>query len=283
MKKLIYFLFAMLTVACDNIHTVDAPWDTKPIPVVFSILSPDVPVQVYLNQTCNSNYLPVKNPFTEAKVFICGPDSNWTELTRLKADTSVFVDLKKTFSIEKGKTYSLKIELDNKTVHAQTTIPAVAATIESAVCKYKPMAENTSYSVRINNEWVAVNGFPIKVTCKLLPEKDYGYDLSAFANTSVGLTYLIDNVFESNDFACPKDSSSFMLRLYTLEPNFKKYQIEGMITEMDDTGGNLMAAIIQKFGGVLPQFSNIVNGVGLFSCYVTDSTRVDVTNYPPQN
>ena len=273
----------MLTVACDNIHTVDAPWDSEPIPVVFSILSPDAPVQVYLNRTCNSNYLPVKNPYTEAKVFICGPDSNWTELMRLKADTCVFVDLGNTFLIEKGKTYSLKIELENKTVHAQTTIPPVAATIESVVCKYKPEVENMSYSVLINHEWVAVNGFPIKVTCKLLPDKDYGYDLSAFGNTSIGITHLIDNVFEYNDFACPKDTSTFMLRLYTLDPNFKKYRIEESIIEMEDFGGNPIVAIIQKFGGVLPQFSNIVNGVGLFSCYVTDSTRVDVTNYPPQN
>lgn len=273
MKKLIYFLFAMLTVACDNIHTVDAPWDTEPIPVVFSILSPDAPVQVYLNRTCNSNYLPVKNPYAEAKVFICGADSNWMELTRLKADTSVFVDLGNSFSIEKGKTYSLKIELDNETVHAQTTIPLVAATIESAVCKYNPLVKD-----------YIIPSFPIKVKCNLLIDKDYGYDLSAFKDAGVGLTYFIDNVYESQYFATPKDSSSFILRLYTLEPNFKKYQIEYSIIGMEgDLGDNLLFALIQKFGGVLPQFSNIVNGVGLFSCYVTDSTRVDVTYYPPQN
>jgi hypothetical protein len=31
-----------------------------------------------------------------------------------------------------------------------------------------------------------------------------------------------------------------------------------------------------SFGGVLPQFSNIVNGVGLFGNIVTDSKRVTV-------
>lgn len=283
MKKLIYFLLVLLAVACDNVRTVEAPWDSEPIPVVFSILSPDAPVQVYLNQTCSSDYLPNKNPYAEAKVFICGPDSNWTELTRLNPDTCVFVNERNTFHIEKGKTYSLKVELENITVHAQTQIPAVAATIMSAVCTYKPQSENVSYNVRINNEWIPVNGYPIKVACNLLTDKDYGYDLSAFNNADVGLKYPINNVYEFNDFACPKDSSSFMLRLYTLDPNFKKYQQEGSIIEMDDFGGNPILAIIQKFGGVLPQFSNIENGVGLFGCYVTDSTRVEIEDYPQQN
>jgi hypothetical protein len=280
MKKIIYFLFAILAVSCENFHTVDAPWDSDPIPVVFSILSPDTPVQVYLNQTCNGNNVAVKNPYTEAKVFICGPDSNWTELTRLKPDTSIFVVAGNTFTIEKGKTYSLKVELNNKTIHAQTTIPAIGGIIEEALCSYKPGSQDSYYGVLINREMVEANGFPIKVTCKLPTDKDYGYDLSAFSNADFSLIYFNNNVYEYNGFACPKDSSTFMLRLYTLDPNFKKYQTESLIVEMEDFGGNPLAAIIQKFGGVLPQFSNIENGVGLFSCYVTDSTRVNVTNYP---
>ena len=283
MKKIIYFLFVMLAVGCENIHTVEAPWDTDPIPVVFSILSPNVPVQVYLNQTTNSNYLHVKNPYAEAKVFICGPDSNWTELTRLKPDTSVFVAAGNSFLIEKGKTYSLKVELNNKIVHAQTTIPAVGGIIEKAVCTYIPEVQDSYYSVLIDNKWVRANGFPIKVTCKLPTDKDYGYDLSAFRNADMRLISFKDNVYDYNAFVCPKDSSSFMLRLYTMDTHFKKYLTESLIVEMEFFGGNPLSAIIQKYGGVLPQFSNIVNGVGLFSNYVTDSIRVDIANYPKQN
>ena len=74
-----------------------------------------------------------------------------------------------------------------------------------------------------------------------------------------------------------------MLRLHTQDPNLKKYQTESSIIEMEDFGGNPILAIIQKFGGVLPQFSNIENGVGLFSSFVTDSTRVVINNYPQLN
>ena len=279
MKKISCFLFVILAVACDNIHTVDAPWDSEPIPVVYSIISPDAPVQVFVNQTCNSNYPHVKNPYPEAKVFICGPDSIWTELYRLKADTCVFVDAGNSFLIEKRKTYSLKIDLVNKTVHAQTSITPVAATIESVVCNYKPVEKYSSVML-IQHELVEVNGFPIKVTCKTLPDKDYGYDLSAFRKANIEIKYLIDNVYEYKDFPCPKDTSSFMLRLYTLDSNFKNFLVEESIIEMEDFVGNPIVTIIQKFGGVLPQFSNIENGVGLFSWYVTDSVRVDITNYP---
>jgi len=280
MKKLIYFLFVLLAVACDNYHTVEAPWDTEPIPVVYSILSPDTPVQVYLNQTCSSNYSPIKNPYAEAKVFICGPDSNWTELTRLNPDTCVFVNAGNSFFVEKGKTYSLKVELENITVYAQTTIPAVAAKIVAATCTYKSEEENVFSGVRIDNEWVRVNGFPLKINCNLPTDKEFGYDFSAFRNADIRLSYVINNMYESNSFPCPLDSASFMLRMYTLDPNYNKYQIERSIVEMDDLGSSPIIAIIQKFGGVLPQFSNIVNGVGLFSSYVTDSTRVVIKDYP---
>jgi len=283
MKNTISFLFLILIASCDNVYTVDAPWDTASIPVVFSIISPNAPVQVYLNKTYNSAEVVEKNPYPEATVFICGPDSNWNELTRLKEDTCVFVDATHTFTVEKGKTYSLKIELKNKTVHSQTTLPTVPGKIEEVTCTYKPEVENTSYSISINNKWVKVIGFPINLKCKLPTDKYYGYDLTAFANSDIRLIPVIDNKYSTLDFACPLDSSAFTLRLHTLDPNYKRYLLEGEIIEMEDFGGNPILAIIQKFGGVLPQFSNIENGVGLFSCYVTDSIRVNIINYPQQN
>lgn len=283
MKKTIYFFILIFFASCENIKTVDAPWDAKSIPVVFSILSPNEPVQVYLNKTYTSTSPITGNPYPEARVFICGADSNWKELTRLRPDTCIFVDVENSFTVEKGKTYSLKIELENAVVRAQAILPAVAATIESAICTYKPEEENVSYHILINHEFVPVNGFPLKVKCITPTDKDYGYDLTAFSNARIGFVPLIDNTFISNSFPCPKDSATFMLRLHTLDPKLKKFLTGQSIIEMEDFGGNPVLAIIQKFGGVLPQFSNIVNGVGLFSSYVTDSVRVSVTNYPQEN
>ena len=84
-KGLLFICFSCCLCACDRTEIVGTPWNTEQIPVVYSILAPGEPVQIYLNKTVNSNLVVEKSPYPEAKAFICGPDSNWIELIRLKA------------------------------------------------------------------------------------------------------------------------------------------------------------------------------------------------------
>ena len=143
---------------------------------MYSVISPTEPVQVYLSKTYNSIYPAEKSPYPEASVFICGTDSNWIELTRIKTDTIVFVDAQKRLTVEKGKTYSLKIVLNNKTIHARTTVPATEATIKEATC----MATGSTNNVNVNGEWLPYYVNTINVKFALPVHTEYGYYMTAF-------------------------------------------------------------------------------------------------------
>lgn len=279
LKKCLVFLacLALLT-ACGRSEIVGSPWDNAQIPVVYSVISPNEPVQVYLSKTYNSNFPVEKNPYPEAKVYLCGPDSNWVELTHLTADTTVFADTKNLLTVEKGKTYSLKVELNNTTIHAQTSVPAIPAIINEATCIYVKMAAHYSASVLINGKYVDANLNFLKVNFTLPANTDYGYFLTAFSEQPLGVTAITGNSYQNKDFFCPVDSTSFLLKLVTLDPFLNKYnEAESINFFQQDQEQSIVLALTQTFGGVIPQFSNIANGVGLFGSYVTDSKRVEIT------
>lgn len=274
MKQLIYLFVLILATSCGNMEVLEAPWDTEPIPVVYSVITPNEPVEVFLKQTFNSHYPRLKNPYTEAKVFMCGADSNWTELSRLKADTCVFTDAQHKITIETGKTYTLKIEINNKTVRAQTTVPAVNAVINDVVCYYNG---SITGSVIINGAYVSADYNYLTVNYTLPTDRNYGYSVSSFEKQPIGLIDLSGTRYVSSEFPCPQDSSSIILKLITLDPYLKKYQLALAIAgSQGQPQVSIIDAISGSFGGVLPQFNNIVNGVGIFGSTVIDSKRIEV-------
>jgi len=273
-----YFYLAILIgllSSCGRSEIEEAPWNNNaPIPVVYSVISPNEPVQVYLSKTYNSRYPAEKIAYPEAVVYLCGSDSNWIELTRIKSDTIVFVDAQKRFTVEKGKTYSLKIVLNNKTIHAQTTVPATEATIKEATC----VSTESTNNVNVNGEWQPYYVNTINVKFALPVDTEYGYFMTAFTNLIYGSESLTGTSFQSNYLYSPKDSTSFDLKLTTIDPFYKRYlsaEAINMIQSYQDN--NAILTIIESFGGVLPHYSNIVNGVGLFGSSVTVSQRVVIT------
>jgi hypothetical protein len=246
--------------------------------VVYSILAPGEPVQIYLNKTVNSIFPVDKSPYPEAKAFICGPDSNWIELMRAKADTTVFIDSKNLVTIERGKTYSLKVVLSNTTVRAQTTIPTDPATINQVICTPLKPEPNYSYSVLINGKWVSGNNNYLRVSYSPPKNSDCGYFFEAFSQGIFSNTPFPfnGNTLETNYFVTLPDSTSFLLKLITTDPFLNKYKAAIGINSYQSQNATWTTAILLSYGGVLPQFSNITNGVGLFGSYVTESKRVAI-------
>jgi len=277
-KNSVYILLLTLLASCANSEIEVAPWNNSPVPVVYSIISPDTPAQVYLSRTYNQNIPAVKNPYPEARVFMSGPDSKWVELSRLSADTTVFRDTQKQLIIEKGKTYSLKVELSDRTVHAQTTLPAVNGVITDATCETVKLYDDYHAGVYLNGKMVDANTSDLKVNFTLGNNPDYTYYLSSELIDIYGYLNISGNSFHSIQFFTPKDSTAFNLNLITIDPYYKKYLDAQNINSLsDDYSGNTpILAILSSFGGVLPQFSNIVNGVGLFGNSVIDRKRVSI-------
>jgi len=283
-KHTVYFIALLFFTSCANSVIEEAPWNSNaPIPVVYSIISPNEPVQVYVNKTYNQNFPAVKNPYPEAKVFMSGQDNKWIELTRLSPDTCIYEDIQKHLIIEKGKTYSLKVVLNNRTVQAQTTVLNDPAGITAASCVFTGKTDINFNFDSLPKNWhvkydtIHINQLNVRFSlpgnsdCKILFSKN--------SKLIYGTMFLNQGSFQTNYFETPKDSTSFTLDLTTLDPNFKKY-VDAQSINSVSTGysSNIpILALIESFGGVLPKFSNIVNGVGLFGSSVTVSQRVVIT------
>ena len=279
-RNSVYLLLFCLLTSCANSVIEIAPWNNTPVPVVFSILSPTEPVQVYLYRTWNENYPLVKNPYPEAKVYLCAEDSNWVELTRLTPDTCIFQDIQKKLIVEKGKTFFLKVILSDRTVHAQTTVIPDPALIADANCVFTGKT-NLRYIIGsfpdMKFDTVNINSLVIKYSVPANP--DYGYEFSSYSGTIWGTTLLNEGIFQTSNFESGRDTTSFIVKLTTFDPLFYKYQKAQEINSLSSSYSynSPVLGLIQSFGGVLPKFSNIVNGVGLFGNAVSDSKRVVIT------
>ncbi|HEY5591641.1 MAG TPA: DUF4249 family protein [Paludibacter sp.] len=268
-RKFLIALLLLLFSAAGCIESVEAPWNTEPIPVAFSVITPGHPIEVYLGKTYTEKDTTQTNLYPEARVFVCGVDSVWVELTRRTADTAIFSDIDNQLAVEKGKTYSLRIELKDKTLHAQTSVPNESGVITWAECIVTDTSSfRSTYGIR------NVVG-ALRVNYSLPANKQLGCYL--FANSrEVGYTAYIsgENIQESY-FFCYKDSTSFLLNLITMDPYLKKFRVTTSINELQST--DFLSAILGSYGGVRPTFSNIQNGTGLFGSFVTESKKVEIT------
>lgn len=277
LKAFISFLLICGLTACVNSELEVAPWNNSPIPVVYSVISPNEPAQVYLNQTFNKDIPFLKNPYPEARVFMCESNKAWVELARLSADTTIFKDTLNQLAIEKGKTYSLKVVLANTTVTAQTTIPQMQGLINNVTCEMVKSYIDSNSSMTVNGVTVQANINTLKISYSPGTDSDSGYYLSMDDNSEYGYS-LTDTICQYYDFFTPKDSTSIPLKLVTVDPYLSKYIFVQSINTVTVgySVNSPVLALIQSFGGVIPQFSNIVNGVGLFGNAVFDGKRVAI-------
>ena len=264
--------FLLLLIVCNFCSCVRneieiIPWSTESMPMVLSVISPNLPVEVYLSRSNFKKDSVTKIPYPEARVFICGQDSVWFELTLPSADQSIYTDAGNLMQIEKGQRYSLRIELTDKTLHAQTTVPVDGATIADASCIIQSLskASNGKQSGRLN------------VKINLPQNKDNGFYLSAFSEVIADEGAFSTGTYQNNEFLFPDDVYSFTLNLISMDPYYQKFHLSETVNSGQSFENDFITIITSTFGGVLPSYSNIENGVGLFGSFITDSVQVMVT------
>ena len=269
-KLLIVFSVILFIYSCTN--TEIATWNTEVVPVVFSVITPLHPVQVYLGKSYTESDTTNASRYPEAKVYICGPDSAWVELKRRTNDSAIFVDSIAPLKIIIGNTYSLRIELKGKTVHAQTTVPGDPGIITGEECR-----------VLSNKAGGSVNGThytdklcALHVTYTLPSSSGYGCYLSAFKNKLGKSPFLSGNNFQEESLLVPTDDSSFLLNITTVDPGLKKF-LMAQVASSDMFDSADFTEILATYGGVRPAFSNIQNGIGLFGSFVINTKQIMVT------
>jgi hypothetical protein len=267
--KFLFILFVtVILYGCSAVE--NPPWNNNPVPVVYSILTPDQPIQLYLGKSFSGNDSLNNCPYPEAKVYVCGGDSAWVELKRSEKDSTIFIDNSELLKVVKGGTYSLRIDLKDRTVHAQTIIPNELGEITSGECivtsdKEGSITNGHNYSQKRCNLQINYS-LPTTSSCYL----------TAFSNRIGTTPFLTGNYFQYSNFLIPFDSVSVAINIITVDLVLKRFMMSEMAGSMM-FDSNDITSIIGSYGGVYPSFSNIKNGVGIFSSFMISSKTISVT------
>jgi len=264
------FFFGLLLLnfwtSCGRFVEEPSPWNKTPMPVVYSILTPNDTVKIYLGQTYSTLSAHNKAPYPEAKVYISCNDSAWHELTRLKMDSTIFVDTAHVIAVEKGKRYDLRIEMNGATLTSTTTVPIDIAKILSA-------------------SFHAISSFAYLTTVAYHGFLNVNYTLPANKNTacvissiwSNNLVLLEGSRYQTTDYSVPVDSAMIAIEIETLNMEIYKLRVANYLGELQIYDNiNAFVQIASSFGGTQPRYSNINGGVGIFSSYAVDRKRITV-------
>jgi hypothetical protein len=268
--KILFILLTTVIFLCGCSAVENPPWNNEPVPVVYSVLTPDQPIQLYLGKSYSENDTVNTCPYPEAKVYVCGDDSVWVEMKRSEKDSTIFIDGSGLLKVVKGGTYSLRIDLNDRTVHAQTTLPNELGEITQGEC-----------IVTSDKEGSHTNGHNYtQKRCNLnlnysLPTTNSCF-LTAYSNRIGTTPFLTGESLQYAGFLIPYDSGSVTLNIITVDSALKKFMMSelagSMMFDSDD-----ITSIIGSYGGVHPSFSNIKNGVGIFSSFVISRKLIFVT------
>ena len=273
-KGIVLILSFFVFVACIRTNEELTPWKIQK-PVVYSFITPNQPVKVYIDKT----YIPSDSskliPFAEARVFIKNSQASWIELKRLSPESKYFIDNDTLIRIIEGQTYNLKVELKNTSLTAKTIVPLTKGKIQECTCTNLPLPSNHSVSIMMDGKSIKAYKGLLKAKFILSDFKNFGYSLFAFESPIDDNPFIQNENFSYASFYYPQDINSFKLNLYTFDSNMKSMITANLIESFTDTDeNNLLMILISNFGGVLPQYSNVENGVGLFGSFLVDEKLV---------
>jgi hypothetical protein len=264
----IWILVLFYTVSCGKIETEEIIGSKSAKPVLLGVLRAGDSISIILTQTTVPGIHFNKCPYPEARVFLSVEDSAWKELKRIKADTNVFADTSKNCTAISGKKYKIRVQLAGLVLSSQTTVPYQYGTIEGgsidtahlgATIKYT--ATNNDYDYYMNIIGVIKNG---KDTLRLgnpisVDKNKQSITTKFFRNKENNEIQGVDVSIETRN----KDLSNFELSAIIADYNYNlTTTYEGLFT------------VIFSSGAIIPTYSNIVNGYGLFSAVAVSKSFI---------
>lgn len=250
--------------SCGRITDEETLWQFKSLPVVFSVISPSQTIKVSISKTIVKNEKIDTVYYPDVKVFVCGEDKNWVELTRQSYEEALYSDANNEIDVQEGETYYLRLDLPDKTATAQTTVPIQKGSITNAeyIVDNDPTEDYPYYRGRLNVKLELPENEP----CILMALSDYMETNGTFLQQEniTGLMHIPDSV------------SSFDLKLIAFDSYLAKYWASQEIISQNNFSEGDISIFTGTFNGLLPPYSNVINGVGLFGCYVTSITTVNI-------
>jgi Domain of unknown function (DUF4249) len=271
MKFICPIVFLMLLlISCNRTEIEETPWNKTTLPAVIGILNANDTISIYLTQTYESGTSTHKVAYPEARVYISVQDSAWKELKRNEADSSIYIDTTQNNITIAGKKYKLRIELKDKTVSSETTIPNVFVKITDAFFITKDTNVNYPNGITTYKYTLPKGNYKYVGTSVYEPYSDSFYSGMITFNDSVQT--------DETYYGSTRDSATVTAVFQTLNPDLYEFRkavnLNSYNTFIGSDGSAIVIAAVARFGGVMPMFSNITNGVGIFSGSCTSKRKV---------
>lgn len=209
-------------------------------------------------------------------------DLNTKEIIQLKhlSNGGYYGNSQTIFKIKPNHTYILTVIFPNKlTLRSSCTVPNQGALIEKFTFGDSFDDGFISKRRRIEARWLDISTetqklnylissggkFKDPFTNKIV---DVQPTLKSFRNISQSGTSLFYNS-DTTDDTFPK-----FYYLHTLEYNL--YQFEKMVQMMDEISKKSTSSFLGAYQGIIPEYTNIQNGYGIFGAYLTTSLTVTI-------
>lgn len=238
-------------------------WKPQSLAVVFSVISPGQQVKVVLNRTWLNNQSTDTVRYSDAQVYISSDESEWVLLTKRSPDEAVYLDSMYEIDVVEGGTYFLKVLLPDLILSSKTTVPQTEnAKIVSVGFVEGSDSINEDYSSHL-----LLAKFDIKPLNYCVVFGNSGYPLH-YLSTFMQHNELRKRVDMHNS------QSSYVISLVNMDLFLARFYAASEIAKINNFLDGDISILTGAFNGVLPAYSNIKNGIGLFGSFVVSSDSV---------
>jgi len=247
--------------------------DTEKL-VVFGFLTPGKPVYIRIGRTqpFGSGMYDADNfHVTGATVSISNADGKTEQLQAVKGERGLYSIPQSAFPIKNGETYHLQVESPAlKTVTASTTIPTEKAVWGNVMVSGYMDESYGGLIYELYGNWKSISN---------TGDVDYGVAVIYPGNEGRGLQYENEGIIPvGNEYTVKRDiffsgNTSIQAVLVTRDKYYGEFsKVAQLTTDVLNYYHNaVFADIISGFKGVIPQGSNIEDGLGVFGSYLTDT------------
>jgi hypothetical protein len=255
--------------------------------VVYSTITPNKDITVFVGRTISSSItdstIAIDSVYLfDADVFLY--NKNWDDSIQLQLtnDTiSYYSCLQTDVELKKGETYTLSVSVVGyPSVSASTTIPENATVWDEDW-------DTSTVTDEIDGAYFKANVYT--GTWKIPSENQYQFvSTNLFFDSSFLIyDYQVDYdtkdsiaIFESESFSCSWSNYSIYFSLVTADETFYKY-IENYIfyNEItEDIHYNNNGIYMDLFRGIMPEYTNIDGGYGIFGSYLEDVSIFEIND-----
>ncbi|MFM2290429.1 MAG: hypothetical protein RIS29_242 [Bacteroidota bacterium] len=250
---------------CARVSDEELPFALQEKAVVFSIICPNIAPSVSLCKTTVGGQANDTVYYPSARVYMWENPAHKTELTRQSSTRAIYTDSQNQLTIERGKTYYLQVIIGNDSLNAHTTVPLATARIVDGTYQ---LIDTLSESGYLRGTFTANLQNAAEQSCLLVADNHF---IAEDKGTFLGSNKLTDQ------FSIADNTQNIGMKLYTLDSYLASYWAERAISVRQMHYSGDLSVFIGTFNGILPRYSNIEHGFGLFGSYITDTKTIGIT------